>query len=49
MVNVLFYSGLVFTVVNLGLAPLKGMVKPELIALPFMLFAAAATGHFLGL
>jgi hypothetical protein len=49
MVNVLFYCGIGVLVLNVAIAPFKGQVKPEVIALPFMFFAAAATGHFLGM
>lgn len=48
MVNVLFYVGLVTIGINVVFVPFQGKMKPEIIALPFMCFAAAAVGHYLG-
>ena len=49
MVNFLFYTGLGYVGLNAILMWTPGKMKPEAMAVPFMCFAAAATGHYLGI
>ena len=49
MVAVMFYTGLVTVAINMVLMFTPGKLKPEAIAMPFMLFAGAAVGHYLGI
>lgn len=49
MVNALFYCGLGMIGFNALFALLPGRMKPEIIAAPFMFFAAAVTARFLGI
>ena len=46
--GILFGSGIVFTLVITVTMPMPGDSKRDLIVLPFMLFAGAAVGHYLG-
>lgn len=49
MATTLFYAGVLGIGVNLVFAPMRGFMKPEVIAFPFMCFVGAATARYLGM